>query len=289
MEYTVLDLLKILLRRWYIILLSMAILTAIALFVSQASFNKVSEDYEKYTTETKPVAVQVGTLSATIPYQCDIADYDIAMQQYDSFASFYNNYVSLLPEDIFDITKKLDATSYAWDAYNRTSNLFSQLITSPSVVSKVNTKFSGQQEPLLMNTSLTAFNHFSVSIPVPNTLQVIISDLPEETANDALQTYLQALSINADAYNLTVDLGQSEETYTAAPLEYTERALFAQMTMKPPEAPPSKIRTIGMAMIFGFVLSCFAILLATFIKDSRRYSIQTNISESEQSDVKFLQ
>jgi hypothetical protein len=42
-------------------------------------------------------------------------------------------------------------------------------------------------------------------------------------------------------------------------------------------------------MIFGFVFSYFAILLAVFIKESRRYSIQTNISESEQSDVKFLQ
>lgn len=95
-----------------------------------------------------------------------------------------------------------------------------------------------------MNTSLTAFNHFSVSIPVPNTLQVVISDLAEETANDALQTYLQALSINADAYNLTVDLGQSEETYTAAPLEYAERALFAQMTMPPPEAPPQRFELL---------------------------------------------
>lgn len=79
---------------------------------------------------------------------------------------------------------------------------------------------------MLMNTSLTAFNHFSVSIPVSNTLQVIVSDLPKETANDALQTYLQALSINADTYNLTVDLGQNEETYTAIPLEYTEKALL---------------------------------------------------------------
>lgn len=79
---------------------------------------------------------------------------------------------------------------------------------------------------MLMNTSLTAFKHFSVSIPVSNTLQVIVSDLPKETANDALQTYLQALSIKADTYNLTVDLGQNEETYTAIPLEYTEKALL---------------------------------------------------------------
>ena len=106
------------------------------------------------------------------------------------------------------------------------------------------TRLTTAPAPLLIDTSLTAFNHFSVSIPVPNTLQVIISALPKETANDALQTYLQALSINPDTYNLTVDLGQSAETYTAVPLEYTERALFAQMTMKAPEAPPEKFKLL---------------------------------------------
>lgn len=106
------------------------------------------------------------------------------------------------------------------------------------------TRLATAPAPLLIDTSLTVFNHFSVSIPVPDTLQVIISDLPKETANDALQTYLQALSINADTYNLIVDLGQSEETYTATPLEYTERALFAQMTMTAPEAPPQKFELL---------------------------------------------
>ena len=274
MEYTVSDLLKIFLRRWYVILLSMALLAAVAVYTSQASFQQVSEDYETYTTETKPVTVQVGTLTAAVPYRCDIADYNALFHQSDALAAFYEKYTKQLPEDVFDTDKKLDPSSYALNAYSQISTSFSALIADSAVSAEVNAMYAGQEEPLQPGKPLTAFDHFAVSIPSADTLQIVISDLTEETAEAALRTYLTALADAADKYNLTVALDEPDMTYTAAPLEYTERALFAQMTMKAPEAPPSIVRTIGMAMIFGFVFSCFGILLVTFIKDSKRVAEQ---------------
>lgn len=279
MEYTVSDLLKIMLRRWYVILLSMIALAAIALFTSRASYDQVVEDYERYTNETKPVSVEVGTLTVTVPYQCDIADYDVLLHQNDAMAAFYEKYTKQLPEDVFDTDKKLDPSSYALNAYSQISISFSALIADSAVSAEVNAMYAGQEEPLQPGTALTVFNHFSVSTPSADMLQIIISDLPEETAEAALHTYLRALSDAADTYNLVVTLDEPEVDYTAAPLEYTERALFAQMTMKAPEAPPSTVRTVGMAMIFGFVFSCFGILLVTFIKDSKRYSAQVSASK----------
>ena len=274
MEYTVSDLLKVFLRRWYVILLSMAALTAIALFISRASYDQAVEDYDRYTNETEPVTVEVGTLTVTVPYQCGIADYDVLFQQSGELASLYENYARQLPEDVFDKNKKLDPSAYVMNAYNQMTRSFSELMTDSAVISEVNTVYAGQEEPLQPGTALTAFDHFSVSTPSANLLQIVISDLPEDTAEAAMHTYLRALSAAADTYNLVVTLEEPEADYTAAPPEYTERALFAQMTMKAPEAPPSTVRTVGMAMIFGFVFSCFGILLVTFIKDSKRVAEQ---------------
>lgn len=281
MEYTVSDLLKIFLRRWYVILLSMVALAAVALFTSRASYNQAAKDYERYTNETKPVTVQVGTLTVTVPYRCDIADYAALLHQSDAFASFYEKYTKQLPEDVFDTDKKLDPSSYALNAYSQISTSFSALIADSAVSAEVNAMYAGQEEPLQPGTALTAFDHFSVSTPSADMLQIIISDLTEETAEAALHTYLRALSDAADTYNLVVTLDEPEADYTAAPLEYTERALFAQMTMKAPEAPLSIVRTVGMAMIFGFVFSCFGLLLVTFIKDSKRVAEQDGTGSLE--------
>ena len=68
MEYSVYDLLRILLKRWYIILLAMLAAGAAAYFLSSASREYVQESYDQLTQA--PPAQEAGFGDRNAAYQC---------------------------------------------------------------------------------------------------------------------------------------------------------------------------------------------------------------------------
>ena len=67
MEYSVFDLVRALLKKWYVIVLVMALVSGASVFTSRASYEKALADYEAYTTETIPTG-ETGTLTVSVGY-----------------------------------------------------------------------------------------------------------------------------------------------------------------------------------------------------------------------------
>ena len=64
MEYSVYDLIRILLKKWYVILLVMALLGGAAGVLSQKSYQTALAEYEDYTARELPVNTETGDLTA---------------------------------------------------------------------------------------------------------------------------------------------------------------------------------------------------------------------------------
>ena len=61
MEYSVKDLVKILLKKWYIILLSVCVVGVAAFFLSQASYAQAVKDYDSYTSAMEQMKQLIQT------------------------------------------------------------------------------------------------------------------------------------------------------------------------------------------------------------------------------------
>ena len=79
MEYSVYDLIRILLKKWYVILLVMALLGGAAGVFSQRSYQAALADYEDYTSRAAPVNTEVGSYTAV--YQCGFTVTDFSRYQ----------------------------------------------------------------------------------------------------------------------------------------------------------------------------------------------------------------
>lgn len=66
MEYSVKDMFRILVKKWYWILLSAVVAASVAGGVSQASYSGVLRQYEELTTETYPVDSLMGSVTAQV-------------------------------------------------------------------------------------------------------------------------------------------------------------------------------------------------------------------------------
>ena len=73
MEYSVFDLVRALLKKWYVIVLVMALVSGASVFTSRASYEKALADYEAYTTETIPTG-ETGTLTVSVGYDYTVTD-----------------------------------------------------------------------------------------------------------------------------------------------------------------------------------------------------------------------
>ena len=92
MEYSVYDLIRILLKKWYVILLVMALLGGAAGVFSQRSYQAALADYEDYTSRAAPVNTEVGSYTAV--YQCGftVTDFSRYQGQYAQKNAFINGF-----------------------------------------------------------------------------------------------------------------------------------------------------------------------------------------------------
>lgn len=277
MEYSVFDLIRALLKKWYVIVLIMALISGASVFTAQASYQKALADYEAYTTETVPLE-ETGTLSATVNYTYALADFSKYTEEARNKMAFINAFCHSMGAP----DSQLTVEDYANEAYATYTGALSQLPTDSRITTAVQQGVTdlGYMEPPVLDeqgnlidpdTTLTVANHLTVT-PV-NKGQVIltVSGVTETAARDILKFYIQNLTdVAKTAYSIKIQAEEPTVSFAPDPVQYTQSAQFAQMVMEKPEQAPILVKTVGTAAMYAFVLGCFCVLLYTFIKDSRR-------------------
>ena len=267
MEYSVYDLIRILLKKWYVILLVMALLGGAAGVFSQRSYQAALADYEDYTSRAAPVNTEVGSYTAV--YQCGftVTDFSRYQGQYAQKNAFINGF--LADESVYASAEYRYAAAEA--AFAAASSDFSALFTHPSVTEALQAFVSekGYSEPEDESAPLVAADHFSASADSDGLVTVSISALPEEMAWALTSAYFKALAQNGEElYSKTVRSELLTESYIPQTPALTQDALLSQTVMQQPERAPMFLRAAGKGAAVGFLLACFGVLLYTFIRDT---------------------
>lgn len=280
MEYSVFDLVRALLKKWYVIVLVMALVSGASVFTSRASYEKALADYEAYTTETIPTG-ETGTLTVSVRYDYTVTDISEYVEAAKREADFIQRFSAEAGESTQEKTRSLSEL-YGHQAYASFQSQLTQLPQDALLLSNVQKDISAyefleppyideQGELITPDTPLTVSNHLQVTADGTNGLNLTITGLEEDPARKILESYLENLqTVSRTSYCAEITDMEVESSFTPDPVQYTESAQFAQTVMKKPEQRPILVKTVGTAAAYSFVFACLGVLLYTFIKDSRR-------------------
>lgn len=279
MEYSVFDLIRILLRKWYVILLSMCVLGGLSVITARTSYSLAVQSYERSVSETVAAGVDTGTLSATYLYGYELSDLTKYLSEARQKAAFYERFAEELGTGgELDI----DTTALAEHAYAGVSQEAAALIGDARVLEETQTAMDAlhyveppvldeEGEIIESDSPLSVSGHLQVESLSDSVIRVTVFGLEEEPAGKLLNAYLRSLkSVGRSDYSLRVKMTERENVFTLDPLRLSQSAQFAQVVMAKPEMAPILVKNIGTAAAYAFVLSCFVILAVTFVRDSRR-------------------
>ena len=277
MEYSVFDLVRILIRKWYVIVAAAVLIGGVSVFTARSSYQQALQNYELYTTETVPME-DTGTLSATIHYSYALTDYSEYVEEARDKMNFINAFYQALgvEEMAFSIE------DYAIDAYTNYASVLENLPMDSRITAAVQHEITalGYMEPAALNeqgewtepnTVLSVGNHLTITPVTNGQINLTVTGVEEIHARDILESYIKNLSEFAqDTYQIEIHERDTTTIFTPDPVQYTESAQFAQTVMQRPEQAPIYSKTIGTAVMYSFVAACFGILVYTFAKDSRK-------------------
>nr|DAJ05255.1 MAG TPA: Chain length determinant protein [Caudoviricetes sp.] len=276
MEYSVYDLIRILLKKWYVILLVMALLGGAAGVLSQKSYQTALAEYEDYTARELPVNTETGDLTAVSHCNFTLTDMGYYRQQAVPKKAFIDAYLS-------DAGKEMPYDRLyqeAEDAFAVASGDFSSLFMSKTVLAEVQA-FAARQdllEPATVaadgsvsgeDTPLDVSGHLSADLSKEGLVTVTITGLPEDTCDTLLSAYWQAVEAQGGAlYSMQVQHQALTRVYAPYTPSLTADAILSQMVMRRPERAPVFINAACKGAAFGFLFACFGVLLYTFIRDT---------------------
>ena len=276
MEYSVYDLIRILLKKWYVVLLVMALLGGAAGVLSQKSYQTALAEYEDYTSRELPVNQEIGNLVAS--YQCDFSMRD--MSRYWERAASKNRFIEAYFAQ--DGVSASDTRRYqeAEAAYAAANADFLQLFTQESVLAEVQA-FAARRdllEPVTVaadgsvsgeDTPLDVSGHLSADLSNDGLVTVTITGLPEDDCDTLLSAYWQAVEAQGKAlYSMQVQHQALTQVYAPRTPSLTEDAILSQTVMRRPERAPVFINAVCKGAAFGFFFACFGVLLYTFIRNT---------------------
>lgn len=279
MEYSVFDLIRILLRKWYVILLSMCVLGGLSVITARVSYGLAVRNYEKSVSETVSAGVDTGTLSATYFYGYELSDLTKYLSEARQKAAFYERFAEELGTGgELDI----DVAAMAELAYAAVSQEAAALPGDARVLEETQTAMDalhyveppvldGEGKIVESSSPLNVSGHLQVESLPDSVIRITVFGLEEESAGNLLTAYLRSLqSVGRSDYSLKVKMTERENVFTLDPLRLSQSAQFAQVVMAKPEIAPIVVKNVGTAAAYAFVLSCFVILAVTFVRDSRR-------------------
>lgn len=264
MEYSVYDLIRILLKKWYVILITVLLFAGISTVTAKKSYENAIRNYEKYTSEYKAPESD-GDLNAVCQYNYELTDFssyvEEAKRQRDFYRAFQEELAPGSSGDLFNVT------AYIESAYQSVKGKAAELLTDPLVLQRVQAEISkaapeGDEIPSVGEV-------LQVDVLGADQFRVTVKGMEERTADSILDTYLRAMKeIGASTYSLAVQAEVSEEEYIPVPSTLTDRAQLAQEIMERPTAAPILAKTVGVSAVMAFGLACFGVLLYTLIRDT---------------------
>lgn len=287
MEYSVYDLIRVLLKKWYVIILAMCVIGGLSVFTAQYSYTQAVANYEASIAETVSAGVDTGTLSASYLYDYELIDLTKYLAEAERRMTFYQRFTEEL--GVSSEEEVLSVSSLAGSAYSAASQEAAALLTDTRVLAETQTAMDAfhyveppvlneNEEIVVSEDSLDVSSHFTVEVLPESVVRLTVSGLEEAPARQLLAAYLESLeAVGRSDYSISTTMMERENTYTPAPLRLSQSAEFAQVVMAKPEKTPVMVRTVGTAAAFAFVLSCFLILIVTFVKDSRRSAVNRTV------------
>ena len=267
MEYSVYDLIRILLKKWYVILLTMVVVAGLATVSARKSYEKAVADYEKYTSETISTGVETGTVVASYRYSYTVNDLSKYTSQYETKAAFLQKFADNFDSEAYGQDEKNSVYALAEQAFAKVSEDFSRLLSDGLVMSGTQDAMSAleyQEQPTIDGSGLiypstgpmTVANHLVVGILDESTLRVTVSGLEETVAQQLVEAYLDCMvSVGHQDYALEVVVTPLSVNYFPNPVFYTSTAQLAQTVMQKPEQAPILVKTVGTAAVYAFVLA----------------------------------
>lgn len=291
MEYSVYDLIRILLKKWYIILLAMCILGGLSAFTAPRSYDQAVRTYEKSISQTVSTGVDTGTLTASYLYSYEVGDLTKYLEAARQRTAFYERFVQALGDTLEGDKKPLlNLSSLVDEAYTAAVQEAEALVSDTHVLENVQTAMDTYHyvEPPILDENdeivvssepLNVSDHLTIESLSQNVIRLTVSGLEEGQARQILEAYLDNVkSVGLSDYSLQLSLKEQENTFVLDPLRLSKSAQFAQAVMARPEKAPVLVKTVGTAVAYAFVLSCFVILAVTFVKDSRHVRKDREVS-----------
>lgn len=280
MEYSVYDLIRILVKKWYVILLAMCLVGGLSTVTARSSYAQTVKNYEESVSKVIDFGVDTGTLTASYLYDYEMTD----LSKYLAEAKRKSAFLERFSKELLISTEEqaADFSALAEQAYAKVTQEAISLLTDTRVLQSTQSAMDAfqYQEPPTVNEKgniissgepLNVSQHLSVELLEGNTVRLTVFGLEEEVSRQILDAYLKNLKeVGRSDYSMELSLVEREQSFTPDPVRFTESAAFAQLVMQKPEKAPILAKTVGTAAAYAFVLSCFLILVVTFVKDSRR-------------------
>lgn len=275
MEYSVYDLIKIMLRKWYIVVVAMVVAAGVAIVASRISYERAAEHYETMTTPPEVVVAPTGDTVAQYHYTYTVTDMTRYILDVQAKDRFYRDFAQAVQTEAFSAGKRPSVYDEAVQALGKAEADFAALLTSDLLMRNV--------QETMNQAGVAADVHTCLKIEKigESTLQLTVMGLNEEQANFVLDRYKEALTeVGMQTNSMKITVEEEFCNYYAAQTQDTTVSDLSQTVMKePPAAPGISIRMIGTAAALAFVLTCFGILIVTFIKDAKKNNSNTAIAE----------
>ena len=285
-EYTVLDVVKILIKKWYIILLIALIMGGISLPIVNSYYYQSLENYENNTSyeflleQTKQKLYAQANEKEEMVEISDIDLESLGMQQ----ANYYyktsinspnnseeGNYDFLLMDNFKQIFRSDD---FLIPVYNSIANVY-----------------TGGEYEIFKNSVSTRYhigsNLFIVTIDNINqeSVNILKNNALEKELNTAGSLLEKNLSFSLEKLNYGIKAEKANEDFFLASLVSdlanealiesidaielaNEKLAYNKVILKEPQKKGSLISTIGSASVAGIIIGCFIVLVVDYFKFS---------------------
>lgn len=273
MEYSVKDLVKILLKRWYIILLVVGITVAASYFLSDRSYQQATKDYNTYTTAVQQVEVKTGTLTAAYSIRPQTSNENF-IQAYTNFL-VHHNYTDS------DSTPTMDEIAdFAIKSLepHMESLMLNKDILATANIPATDISYSNQTNVTTPGTaSPPPAKPIEVRYLGDGVFHITLTKVGEADAQQTLQVYIKELTQTISTPTLPYQIDKVSYVFSPDKPVLTDSAQLAQLVMTNPANPDAAqtrtqtsviIKRMCIAGIFSFAFACIFVLVVTFIRDS---------------------
>lgn len=272
MEYSVKDLVKILLKKWWLIILIVGITVAVSYFMSDRSYKQASADYKTYTTAVQQVQKKTGTLTAAYSIR--------AKTESDSFIQAYTNFLVHHNFSESDTTPTMEEIAeFALQSLepHMEALLLNKDILAAADIEAAEISYTNQTNITTPGTaSPPPAKPIEIRYLGSGRFYVTMTSVVEADAQLVLQNYIKELTQTLSSPTLEYQVDKISYVYNADKPILTDSALLAQLVMTDPSQSNAQARMqttyilkqLCIAAVFSFAISCVLILIVTFVKDS---------------------